>query len=188
MPATRLNPHRALGGAVRRSRLRRVHQRAADLLRRRRRQRIHRRPSHLERYGRHGSAQPSGVPGRRRKAASGRLPASHRRARPPLHRLQLSTAFTCHTEGASVRSISNPSEQDNAAMPTQLVQAVLFDLDGTLIDSTASVNRNWRIVADLMGRPAEDVVGRFHGMPGAKRCGSLIRPCPITRSPFSTRC
>jgi sugar-phosphatase len=51
-------------------------------------------------------------------------------------------------------------------MPTQLVQAVLFDLDGTLIDSTASVNRNWRIVADLMGRPAEDVVGRFHGMPG----------------------
>ena len=58
-------------------------------------------------------------------------------------------------------------------MPTQLVQAVLFDLDRTLIDSTASVNRNWRIVADLMGRPAEDVVGRFHGMPGRKRCGSL---------------
>lgn len=53
-------------------------------------------------------------------------------------------------------------------MPTHLVQAVLFDLDGTLIDSTASVNRNWRIVADLMGRPHADVVGKFHGMPGSQ--------------------
>ena len=53
-------------------------------------------------------------------------------------------------------------------MPTHLVQAVLFDLDGTLIDSTASVNRNWRIIADLRGRPHEDIVGKFHGMPGSQ--------------------
>lgn len=53
-------------------------------------------------------------------------------------------------------------------MPTHLVHAVLFDLDGTLIDSTASVNRNWRILADLMGRPHEEIVGKFHGMPGSQ--------------------
>ncbi len=51
-------------------------------------------------------------------------------------------------------------------MPELLVQAVLFDLDGTLVDSTASVLRNWRKVAALLGRPGEDLVGDLHGVPG----------------------
>lgn len=51
-------------------------------------------------------------------------------------------------------------------MVALLVDAVLFDLDGTLVDSTASVLRNWRKVATLMGRPGEDLVGDLHGMPG----------------------
>jgi sugar-phosphatase len=44
--------------------------------------------------------------------------------------------------------------------------AVLFDLDGTLVDSTASVLRNWRRIAAMLGRPGEDLVGNRHGIPG----------------------
>jgi sugar-phosphatase len=43
---------------------------------------------------------------------------------------------------------------------------VLFDLDGTLVDSTASVLRNWRRIAALLGRDGEDLVGDRHGIPG----------------------
>lgn len=46
------------------------------------------------------------------------------------------------------------------------VQAVLFDLDGTLVDSTASVDRAWTKIAHLMGRDPADIIGRYHGMPG----------------------
>lgn len=50
---------------------------------------------------------------------------------------------------------------------TQLVvQAILFDLDGTLVDSTASVERNWRRLADRIGRPFADVEPYIHGIPG----------------------
>ncbi len=51
-------------------------------------------------------------------------------------------------------------------MTQVLADAVLFDLDGTLVDSTASVVRNWRRIATLLGRPGEDLVGDRHGIPG----------------------
>jgi mannitol-1-/sugar-/sorbitol-6-phosphatase len=51
-------------------------------------------------------------------------------------------------------------------MPRVLVDAVLFDLDGTLVDSTASVLRNWRRIATMLGRDGEDLVGDRHGVPG----------------------
>ncbi len=51
-------------------------------------------------------------------------------------------------------------------MTRVLADAVLFDLDGTLVDSTASVLRNWRRVAALLGRDGEDLVGNLHGIPG----------------------
>ena len=44
--------------------------------------------------------------------------------------------------------------------------AVLFDLDGTLVDSTASVLRSWRRIAAMLGRDGEDLVGNLHGIPG----------------------
>jgi sugar-phosphatase len=44
--------------------------------------------------------------------------------------------------------------------------AVLFDLDGTLVDSTASVMRNWQRIAVMLGRDGEDLVGNLHGIPG----------------------
>lgn len=42
-------------------------------------------------------------------------------------------------------------------MTQRVVQAILFDLDGTLVDSTASVERNWRRLADRIGRPFTQV-------------------------------
>jgi sugar-phosphatase len=51
-------------------------------------------------------------------------------------------------------------------MPQVLADAVLFDLDGTLVDSTASVMRNWRRIATMLGRDGEDLVGNLHGIPG----------------------
>lgn len=51
-------------------------------------------------------------------------------------------------------------------MPEFSVDAVLFDLDGTLVDSTASVHRNWTRIAQVLGRPGEDLVGELHGIPG----------------------
>jgi mannitol-1-/sugar-/sorbitol-6-phosphatase len=46
------------------------------------------------------------------------------------------------------------------------VDALLLDLDGTLVDSTASVLRNWARIAALLGRDGEDLVGDRHGIPG----------------------
>src|SRR3954452_11957912 len=51
-------------------------------------------------------------------------------------------------------------------MTQVFAEAVLFDLDGTLVDSTASVLRNWRRIASMLGRDGEDLVGDLHGIPG----------------------
>jgi sugar-phosphatase len=51
-------------------------------------------------------------------------------------------------------------------VPVFTADAVLFDLDGTLVDSTASVHRNWRRIATLLGRDGEDLVGQLQGIPG----------------------
>jgi len=46
-----------------------------------------------------------------------------------------------------------------------LVDGVLFDLDGTLIDSSGSVQRSWRKLADRIGRPWPEVEPHIHGVP-----------------------
>jgi sugar-phosphatase len=48
---------------------------------------------------------------------------------------------------------------------TFTVQAFLFDLDGTLVDSTGSVERNWRKLADRLGRPFSELAPLIHGIP-----------------------
>jgi sugar-phosphatase len=45
-------------------------------------------------------------------------------------------------------------------------QAVIFDMDGTLIDSTPAVLRSWTTWAETMGVPAAALEG-FHGVPSA---------------------
>jgi len=51
-------------------------------------------------------------------------------------------------------------------VPRFSVDAVLFDLDGTLVDSTASVLRNWARLATILGRDGEDLAGHLQGIPG----------------------
>jgi mannitol-1-/sugar-/sorbitol-6-phosphatase len=66
-------------------------------------------------------------------------------------------------------------------MPRVLIEAVLFDLDGTLVDSTASVLRNWRRIATMLGRDGEDLVGDRHGVPGRQVLRNLEPDLPEER-------
>jgi mannitol-1-/sugar-/sorbitol-6-phosphatase len=55
------------------------------------------------------------------------------------------------------------------------VDAVLFDLDGTLVDSSASVARAWRRVATEVGVPIEQFEPYLHGIP-APQVFALVTP------------
>jgi sugar-phosphatase len=50
-------------------------------------------------------------------------------------------------------------------MTTWRVDGILFDLDGTLVDSAGSVERSWRQLADRIGRPWPEVQPHIHGVP-----------------------
>lgn len=54
------------------------------------------------------------------------------------------------------------------------VDAVLFDLDGTLADSTASVDRSWRRLADRLGLDFEAMNGSYHGVPARQTLTRLM--------------
>ena len=56
--------------------------------------------------------------------------------------------------------------------------AVLFDLDGTLIDSTATVERSWRRWAAEHGLPMEDFVVT-HGVPARQVLAGLVPPAEV---------
>jgi mannitol-1-/sugar-/sorbitol-6-phosphatase len=43
------------------------------------------------------------------------------------------------------------------------IQGILFDIDGTLVDSTAAVERSWRAWADEYNVDAEEVIRACHG-------------------------
>ncbi|SOD73931.1 sugar-phosphatase [Jatrophihabitans sp. GAS493] len=49
--------------------------------------------------------------------------------------------------------------------PTVTVDAVLFDLDGTLVDTTAAFEAGWRDVAHQLGMPFEAFAPHIHGLP-----------------------
>ena len=50
-------------------------------------------------------------------------------------------------------------------MPQLVVDAILFDLDGTLVDSEASVQRNWHKLAERIDMPWESIGPWIHGIP-----------------------
>src|ERR1700761_3754861 len=52
-------------------------------------------------------------------------------------------------------------------------RAILFDLDGVLVDSTASVGRVWRVWAEHHGLEPERVIRAAHG----RRSIETIRAC-----------
>jgi mannitol-1-/sugar-/sorbitol-6-phosphatase len=43
------------------------------------------------------------------------------------------------------------------------MQKILFDIDGTLVNSSAVVERVWRLVADQHGADAQAILGNCHG-------------------------
>jgi sugar-phosphatase len=54
------------------------------------------------------------------------------------------------------------------------VDAVLFDLDGTLADSTGSVDRSWRKLADRLRIDFESLNGSYHGVPSRQTLRRLM--------------
>ena len=54
-------------------------------------------------------------------------------------------------------------------------KAILFDLDGTLVDSTASVERCWRRWTERVGLDFEQVMAIAHGQPAAQSL-QLVAP------------
>nr|WP_218852675.1 HAD-IA family hydrolase [Spelaeicoccus albus] len=59
--------------------------------------------------------------------------------------------------------------------------AVLFDLDGTLINSIEAVERSWREWARLEGVDLADI-GNFHGTPSRQIVAKLVPPEQVERS------
>lgn len=62
-----------------------------------------------------------------------------------------------------------------AALFTRSYDAVLFDMDGTLIDSTPAVVRSWTRWAQEEGVPQHDLAG-WHGVPAAQIVAELLPP------------
>ncbi len=66
-------------------------------------------------------------------------------------------------------------------MTTWLVDAVLFDLDGTLVDSSGSVHRSWRKLAERIGRPWPEIEPHIHGVPVQQVLADLEPDMPPDR-------
>jgi mannitol-1-/sugar-/sorbitol-6-phosphatase len=60
-------------------------------------------------------------------------------------------------------------------MDLTIIEAVLFDMDGTLVDSDAAVERAWRQWSAEFGVAPETVLAVAHGAP-AERTVRLVRP------------
>lgn len=58
------------------------------------------------------------------------------------------------------------------------VDAVLFDLDGTLVDSTASVLRAWAAVAAELDVPLAEFEPYMHGIPGPQVFAAVLPTMP----------
>lgn len=58
---------------------------------------------------------------------------------------------------------------------------MLFDLDGTLIDSSASVQRSWRQLAAMIDRPWDEIAPHIHGVPVPQVMAALYPQMPASR-------
>jgi mannitol-1-/sugar-/sorbitol-6-phosphatase len=64
---------------------------------------------------------------------------------------------------------------DLGALTGRAFAAVLFDLDGTLVDSTPAVERSWRTLAAEFGVELT-AFGTFHGIPAAQAVPMVLGP------------
>ncbi len=63
-----------------------------------------------------------------------------------------------------------------APLPTRVAAAaLLLDLDGTLVDTTAAVERSWRTLAGRLGVPFTRLAPYIHGLPAGE---ALLRALP----------
>jgi HAD superfamily hydrolase (TIGR01509 family) len=60
------------------------------------------------------------------------------------------------------------------------ISAILFDMDGVLVDSKAVIERAWREAAQLCGRriTEDDIHNHIHGQPGPHTIRTLFRDLP----------
>jgi sugar-phosphatase len=56
------------------------------------------------------------------------------------------------------------------------VQAILFDIDGTLVDSTGVVERTWRTFAAERGLDADQILQVCHGRRSEDTIADLLPP------------
>ncbi|MEI9482956.1 HAD family phosphatase [Enterobacter cancerogenus] len=59
--------------------------------------------------------------------------------------------------------------------------AVLFDMDGVLIDSNSVIERGWREAAEIFGKTIslEDMIKHIHGQPGPHTIQALFSDLPV---------
>lgn len=64
---------------------------------------------------------------------------------------------------------------------TTRIAAVLFDMDGVLIDSNAVIERAWREAAEMYGKTisGDDLVKHIHGQPGPHTIQALFDELPL---------
>lgn len=64
---------------------------------------------------------------------------------------------------------------------TTKIAAVLFDMDGVLIDSNAVIERGWREGAEMYGKKItdEDIIKHIHGQPGPHTIRALFNDLPV---------
>lgn len=61
--------------------------------------------------------------------------------------------------------------------------AVLFDMDGVLIDSNSVIERGWREAAETFGKTIsqDDIIKHIHGQPGPHTIRALLVTCLLKR-------
>jgi sugar-phosphatase len=71
-------------------------------------------------------------------------------------------------------------EESEMSEATATVSAVLFDMDGVLVDSKAVIERAWREAAQLCGRriTEDDIHNHIHGQPGPNTIRALFSDLP----------
>ena len=59
------------------------------------------------------------------------------------------------------------------------LDAILFDIDGTLVDSTPAVERTWRAWAARRGLDAEEILRVCHGRRSEDTVAEFVAPAEV---------